>query len=130
MKISRESRKTARGLFRLACEGGKLNGPRAVELAGCLAEARPRGTMGTLKEFAKLVRLELARRHAEIESATPLDSAEVAGITKQLSEKFGEDLTTEFRVTPGLIGGLRIQVGSDVWDGSVSARLSALKTQI
>jgi F-type H+-transporting ATPase subunit delta len=130
MKISRESRKMAREMFRLSCEDGRLVGARAVAIASRVAELRPRGAVGTLKEFAKRVRLELARRHATVESATPLSPEQTSQINKQLAVRFGSDLSAEFHVTPELIGGLRVQVGSDVWDGSVAARLTALKKQI
>ena len=40
------------------------------------------------------------------------------------------DITTDYRVTPDLIGGLRITLGSNVWDGSVKARLNALRTAL
>ncbi len=39
------------------------------------------------------------------------------------------DLTTEFGVNRELLGGMRIRVGSDVWDGSVRHRLESLQQQ-
>ncbi len=130
MKISRESRKLARDLFRLATEGGKLDASRVTLIIDGLTRSKPRGYFATLKELTRLVRLELARRHATIVSATPLPQASAQEITKTIHSKFGEDLTTDFQVSPDLIGGLRIQIGSDVWDGSVLARLTKLKSQI
>ncbi|MEX1118826.1 MAG: F0F1 ATP synthase subunit delta [Terrimicrobiaceae bacterium] len=130
MKISRESRKLARDLFRLATENGKLDASRVSTIISTLTQSKPRGYFAALKELTRLVRLELAQRHATVVSATPLPQASADAITKSIHSKFGEDLTTEFLVSPGLIGGLRIQVGSDVWDGSVLARLAKLKSQI
>jgi len=130
MKISRESRKLARDLFRLATENGKLDASRVSQIITGLTQSKPRGYFAALKELSRLVRLELARRHATIVSATPLPAASAEAIAKTIHSRFGEDLTTEFRVLPDLIGGLRIQIGSDVWDGSVLARLAKLKSQI
>ncbi|MGH8047154.1 MAG: F0F1 ATP synthase subunit delta, partial [Chthoniobacterales bacterium] len=83
-----------------------------------------------LREYTRLVRLELERRHAIVDSATPLDDAHVSSLRGELSSKFGDDLTIEFRTNPALIGGLRVQVGSDVWDGTVSNRLHLLQQQL
>ncbi|MBI1841861.1 MAG: F0F1 ATP synthase subunit delta, partial [Verrucomicrobia bacterium] len=40
--------------------------------------------------------------------------------------RHGPGLQLSFEQNPALIGGLRIQVGSDVYDGSVAARLHEL----
>jgi F-type H+-transporting ATPase subunit delta len=47
-----------------------------------------------------------------------------------LKKKYGSDLTTDFVVNPQLLGGMRIRVGSDVWDGSVRNRLERLQQQL
>ena len=44
--------------------------------------------------------------------------------------RFGADITHELKVTPALIGGIRVQLGSDVWDGSVSGRLQHLQSTL
>ena len=43
-----------------------------------------------------------------------------------LVAKYGDDLNFEFKVTPELLGGMRVRVGNDVWDGSVKSRLDRL----
>ena len=50
--------------------------------------------------------------------------------TELLQKKFGDSLTTEFKTTPELIGGMRVKVGSDVWDGSVKAKLNRLSDRL
>jgi F-type H+-transporting ATPase subunit delta len=47
-----------------------------------------------------------------------------------LKKKYGSDLTTEFVVNPELLGGMRIRVGSDVWDGTVRNRLERLQQEL
>lgn len=130
MKISREARRTARELFRLSLVNGHVDASRAEEISTALVTEQPRSFLEILKEFARLVRLELSQRHAVIESAVALDSASVKQITGNLQNKFGSDITTEFLTNPALLGGLRIKLGSDVWDGSISSRLATLSKQI
>jgi F-type H+-transporting ATPase subunit delta len=74
-----------------------------------------------------LVKLDLARHMATIESATPLPTDFQAAIEAGLTRRYGPRLTTAFAHLPALIGGVRIQVGSDVYDGSVRAGLAALE---
>jgi F-type H+-transporting ATPase subunit delta len=49
---------------------------------------------------------------------------------KNLKTKYGSDLTTEFIVDPRLLGGMRVRVGSDVWDGTVRNRLERLEQEL
>lgn len=130
MKVSRESRRQARELFRLACAGGSFSEDTARQIAAALCEKRPRGAYATLKEFTRLVRLEREKHRARVDSATTLTPAERGALEETLRARFGTDLTVEFREDPSLIAGLRIQVGSDVWDGSVRSRLESLKASI
>jgi F-type H+-transporting ATPase subunit delta len=80
-----------------------------------------------LSHFARLVKLDLAGHTATIESATPLPADEKAAIEADLARRHGPGLVTAFADRPALIGGLRIQVGCDVYDGSVLARLATLQ---
>jgi F-type H+-transporting ATPase subunit delta len=93
-----------------------------------LAE-KPRHYVDALKDYQRLLRLEIEKRHAVIESATRLNESLANQILANLRSRYGEDLTTEFRTNPELLGGLRIRIGDDVWDGSVKNRLQKLQEQ-
>jgi len=128
MKLSREARRQARELFAITIVNGRLDTSRLGSVFEEVAEKKPRNYMSILKELTRLVRLEVASHHAVIESATPLEPTRAREYEAGLKSRFGE-LTTEFRENPALIGGLRVQIGSDVWDGSIQARLEAIKQQ-
>jgi F-type H+-transporting ATPase subunit delta len=130
MKASKEAVRAARKLMRLSVKDGQLDLGTAQSMVKRIADAKPRGYLGILTTFQRLLRLEVEKKHAVIESATPLDANEGEGIAENLRRKYGNDLTTEFRTNPDLIGGLRVRVGSDVWDGSVRARLQNLSNKI
>ena len=51
-------------------------------------------------------------------------------IAEAFKKKYGDDLTTEFVVDPALLGGIRVRVGSDVWDGTLRHRLERLQQQL
>ena len=130
MKIPKEARKLSRSLFRSSFTDGRLDRAKVTAVLQAVAERKPRHTLGALKDYQRLVRLELARRHAVIESATALEATATDAILGDLQARFGTDITHELKVNPALIGGVRIQLGSDVWDGSVSGRLEHLQNAL
>ena len=69
------------------------------------------------------MKLDYAEHTATIESATPLPDDLRAAVQGGVTQHYGPGLTTAFAENPELIGGMRIQVGGDVYDGSVRARL-------
>jgi F-type H+-transporting ATPase subunit delta len=130
MKLSKEARKLSKQLFRESFTGGALDAAKVGSVTDTVIRAKPRQYIGVLKEFARLIRLEAARRHATIESAAELAAAEKTAILDTIRSKYGADVTSEFKTIPGLIGGLRIQVGSDVVDASVRSRLDRLANDL
>ena len=130
MKSNREIQRQARQLFRACLVDGRLDDDRLRQEVATLKQAKPRGVVAVLATLHRLVRLEKQRHHAVVESATPADAALQDRIVADLRARFGPDVTAEFRTSPGLIGGLRIRLGSDVLDGSVKARLDQLADAI
>lgn len=126
MKSSKDAIRTARQLLKLTMVDGKLDAAKVKATIAKVKESQPRGYLGILDAYVKLVRLELAKRHAVIESAVELESSTKASVTADLKAKYGDDLTFEYKINKDLIGGMRVKVGSDVWDGSVKARLTKL----
>ena len=130
MKIPKEARKLSRSLFRSSFTNGRLDRAKVSAVLQAVTARKPRHTLSALKDYQRLIRMELARRHAVIESATPLEAVAADGILNDLRTRFGNDITHEFKVNPALLGGVRIQLGSDVWDGSVSGRLDRLQNAL
>jgi len=126
MKLDKDSRKLSKQLFAASFTDGLLDEKKIGLIARKIAESKPRNALGILKEFQRRVRLEAAKHHAIIESAVELDAATTKQLVASLRAQYGKDLSTEFKVSPELLGGLRIKVGSDVYDSSVKARLTAL----
>jgi F-type H+-transporting ATPase subunit delta len=87
---------------------------------------KPRGYIPILTHFQRLVKLDVERRTARIESPVPLAEPQQATIKVNLTRRYGEGLSFAFTQNARLLGGLRVQVGSDVFDGSVQARLAEL----
>ena len=126
MKITKQARRGARELLQTCLPAGVLDEARVRLAVQEVLNRKPRGYKAVLSHFHRLVRLELHRRSARVESATPLDAAQQAQLQSQLARTYGPGLAIAFSVEPGLIGGLRVQVGSNVLDGSIQSRLLSL----
>ena len=126
MKISKQARRDAKELF-LACRPqGVLDEAKVREVVKQVIALKPRGYVPILSHFQRLVKLDVERRMARVESPVPLAEAQQAAIKANLTRRYGEGLSFAFAQNPKLLGGLRVQVGSDVFDGSVQARLAEL----
>jgi F-type H+-transporting ATPase subunit delta len=130
MKISKEARKISKQLFLDSFVNGQLDEARVRNIARTLIDEKPRKFTEILKNYQRLIRLELAKHHAVIESVTNLDSETRRQLLGSLRAKYGEQLTTEFKTSRDLIGGLRIKIGSDVWDSTVRGRLARLESNL
>ena len=127
MGANKQAKREARQLFRLCLVNSLLDENLVRQVAQRVVAARRRNCRDVLAFFLRLVRLDQARHIATIESAAPLPAELQAATQASLMRLYGPGLATSFACRPSLIGGMRIQVGSDVYDGSVQARLAALE---
>ena len=130
MKINNEIRRLSRAMVRASFTDGQLDPGRISSLVDSLIAKKPRHYIEVLKNYRRLLRLELEKRQARIETASEMDPETTSQLAANLKEKYGSDLTTEFLVNPELLGGMRIRVGSDVWDGTVRNRLERLQQEL
>jgi len=86
-----------------------------------------------LAEMAKRVRTRAeskrVQRLAKIETAVALSGNLKARVHADLIRIYGPALRISFVQSPALIGGMRITVGSDLYDGSVRGTLAALENE-
>jgi len=127
MKISKQSQREARQLFRNCHVNGLLDENRVRQTVSLLVTKKPRGYVGILSRMHRLVKLDLELHAARVESATPLAEDVRQDVKSRLAGLYGAGLSIEFSENPSLIGGLRIRVGSDLYDGSVKTRLEKLE---
>ena len=127
MKISKLAQREARQLFRTCRVNGLLDESRVRRAVTLLVEKKPRGYVEILSRLHRLVQLDLDQRAARVESAVPLTADLQAQVAARLKNIYGDGLNLSFAQNPSLIGGLRIQVGSDLFDGSVKMRLEKLE---
>jgi F-type H+-transporting ATPase subunit delta len=126
MTTARQARAEAKQLFRLCLVNGTLDEGRVRQVVQALFRLKHRGYLSVLHQLHRLVKLDVARHTAEIESALPLAADLQASVRTGLAGIYGSGISVLFAQQPDLIGGMRIKVGCDVYDGSVRYRLSAI----
>ncbi|MFZ4054524.1 MAG: F0F1 ATP synthase subunit delta [Burkholderiaceae bacterium] len=91
--------------------------------------------LGVLSEIA--AQFSLLKNHSEgaaevmITSAFPLEGEALSSLLASLKKRFGgKELRPTIAIDPSLIGGIRVQVGDEVLDGSVKARLAQMQISL
>jgi len=126
MKISKQAQRDARQLFRDCQVNNLLDENRVRQTVSLLSEKKPRGYVEILSRLHRLVKLDLERRAARVESALPLPADLQNDVTNRIKKIYGDGVNIVFGQNPALLCGLRIQVGSDLYDGSVQTKLNQL----
>ena len=130
MKINKETRQLSKQLLRASFTDGQLDSGKVASRVKSLIEMKPRHYIQVLEAYQRLLRLEVEKRTATIETASELPPDSAAQIVANLKRKYGNDLVANVVVNRELLGGMRIRVGSDVWDSSVRNRLHRLQLQL
>src|SRR4051794_5716533 len=115
MKITKQARRDAKQLFNSCKVNDLLDESRVRKAVSAVITQKPRGFVAILSHFQRLVKLDIERRSALVESAAPVSKAIEQSVRAKLAERYGQGLTIQFVVNPQLIGGLRVKVGSDVF---------------
>ena len=127
MKASKQAQRDAKQLFQACFVDGALDEDRARAAVAAVIEKKPRGHHGIIGHFQKLVQMDVARRTANVASATALNDETRQKVQANLAKIYGDNVQVDFTENADLVGGMRVQIGSDVYDGSVSARLNSLQ---
>ena len=129
MKTAKQAQRDAKQLFRLCLAGGSLDEDRARRVVRGLVDAGRPGALPVLSRLQRLLRLDRTKHSAEVTSAVPLPADIRAALEAGIARVYGPGIVTVFAEDQALIGGVRVTVGSDVYDGTVRGALAALETR-
>ena len=130
MKSTRQQTREARRLFRTCLVQGALDEDR---VRGIVTRTIDRGGVGALKVLSRLqrlVRLDREAHQAKVESATTIPPDIRASIESGLHRLYGGGVVTSYAENQALLGGVRITVGSDVYDGTIQGQLAAIEENL
>lgn len=112
-----------------------LGGPATTAEGALLLErvgSNPRGLHAAraADEFAEIIVTRQNRYIARVTSAINLSQAQLERLGRALNAVYGRELKLDVSVDPAVLGGLRVQVGDEVIDGTVETRMSDLSRSI
>ena len=117
----------AKKLFRLCLVSGWLDEDQVRQVVHKILAERPRGYLRILRQFGRLLKVQEEQRSARVECAVPSTPEIESSVRRRIESLYGPRIATVFAHNPHLIGGMRIRVGSDVYDGSILNELRALE---
>ena len=105
--------------------------PITARLLTMLSE---RGRLGLLPQVLEVYRERLmahrGQLRARLTTTAPLSDERTRAIAQQIGAATGSEVTVDARVDPGIVGGVVVQIGSTVWDGSLSRHLARLRQRL
>ncbi|MSU64776.1 MAG: hypothetical protein EXS38_01440 [Opitutus sp.] len=116
----------SRQFFKLSVVDGVLSADRVAGVLEYIELHRPAQTLAVLKAYQRLVAAEFARGQAVVEHAGALSPAALAAIGAAMTQRYRRPITPVARPNASLLAGLRVRVGDDTYESSVSAQLAAL----
>ena len=127
MKISRQAQREAKQLFQACHIEGNLSDEKVRKTVKLLTEKKPRDYVAVLSHLHRLVKLDLQRRTADVQISVASEDSQQNQVKENLAKLYGNNLSYSFTENAELLGGMRVKVGSDVYDGSVRTRLAKLE---
>lgn len=127
MSTKRQIKRIAKQLFRMCLVNGVPDDGRVRKIVQQVIAANRRNGLAILSGFQHLLKLSASERSADVQSVIPLPQELRAKIQAGLIKIYGPSIRVSFRENPKLIGGLKIKVGSDLYDRSIQGELAALE---
>lgn len=117
--------------MRFVAESPHLLDVEATNLAKLLIESnRVRDIDGIVAEFDRLVDEAAGRVRATVTAAIELDAHDRDRIARELSTRLNKEVKVQVTVDPRILGGIKIQYGDHVVDGTVATKLQQLRRRL
>ena len=101
---------------------------RLVDL--CLEGFGGRNFAGSLTRLVELAAERRDRQIAYVTAATPLSDADEARLGARLSQMYGRQVEIKVSVVPGILGGMSVRIGHDLYDGTVLRRINETRAAL
>jgi F-type H+-transporting ATPase subunit delta len=110
--------------------GGQASSAATAILVHLVQSPRGRRVRELIDRATRIVADAEGRVVATVTSAVALSAAQRARLERSLAAQHGREVLVDVVIDPAILGGLRVQVGDEVVDGTVAARLSDLRLQL
>jgi len=130
MRGDKKTKQLARQLFKLSLVDGAVSPEQVAGVLGYIEKTAPRHPLALLKLYHRAISVELAKSRAIVEHAGPLGEATLRQIEATMTQRYARPVTASAQPNPKLLAGLRIRVGSDVYESTVAGQLAALSSAV
>lgn len=130
MAADKQTKLLAKQLFKLSVVHGVVSPEQVAGVLGWIEQTSPRHPVSLLKIYHRHIATELAKSQARIEHAGPVGDGTLRMIEGAMSQKYKRVITAQAQPNPALLAGLRVRVGSDVYESSVASQLAALSASV
>jgi F-type H+-transporting ATPase subunit delta len=120
----------AKQFFKLSLANGAISAERVAGVLEYIEKHRPAHTVAVLKAYQRLIAAEVARQQAVVEHAGNVSPDVLASIAAAMTKKYGRAITSVAQRNDKLLAGLRVRVGDDLYESSVSGQLATLASAV
>lgn len=91
---------------------------------------RHAGVISALRTHTQIAAERRDRQVAVITAAMPLTEEQMEKVERILASRYGMNVQIHVRIDPEIVGGMRIVIGDDIVDGTLSSRLAAIQRDL
>lgn len=126
MRADKKTKLLAKQLFKLSLVNGAVSPEQVTGVLGYIEQAAPRQSLALLQLYHRAIATELAKSNAVVEHAGPVSEATLRSIAAAMTRKYSRPVAASAKANPQLLAGLRVRVGSDVYESTVAGQLATL----
>lgn len=126
MAADKQTKLLAKQLFKLSVVNGVVSPEQVTGVLGWVEKHSPRHPVALLRAYHHRIAIELAKSRAEVEHAGPVSDGTLKMIEGAMTHRYKRVITASAKPNAALLAGLRVRVGSDIFESSVAAQLATL----
>ena len=130
MRSDKKTKLLAKQLFKLSLVNGQVSAEQVAGILGYIEKSAPRHPLALLKLYHRAIVNETAKSRAIVEHAGLVSAAALQLVESAMSRKYQRPVIATAQPNPKLLAGLRVRVGSDVYESTVAGQLAALSSTV
>ncbi|SDR95026.1 F0F1 ATP synthase subunit delta [Opitutus sp. GAS368] len=130
MRADKKTKALAKQLFKLSVVNGTVSPEQVTGVLGYIEKNVPRHGLAVLKLYHRAITTELAKSNAVVEHAGPIGDSTLQSIEAAMTRNYSRPVTATAKPNPKLLAGLRVRIGSDVYESTIAGQLAALSSAV
>ena len=130
MRGDKKTKLLAKQLFKLSLFNGQVSPEHVAGVLDYVEKTAPRHPLQLLKLYQQAIVTELAKSNAVVEHAGPVSETTLQLIAAAMTKKYSRPVTATAKPNAKLLAGLRLRIGSDVYESTVAGQLATLSNAV